>query len=236
MKKLHSTLLLLLAFILCGDALYAQKMTVKNLEKYDTQWIHFGFLLGINNADFKVTRSDTLYKSDSALVVTPDGQTGFNLGIVTNLHLGNNFDLRFTPTLSFCQRNLNYQIIDGKKKQSEVIKIVESTFIQFPLDLKFKSNRINNYRMYVTGGVAYLYDLVSQAKVTNDEQIVKLKKSDYGYSIGFGFDFYMPLFKFSPEIKMFQGIPNTLAADRAVYTTSLSSLKTRLFSFTLTFE
>jgi hypothetical protein len=183
-----------------------------------------------------VTRSDTLYKSDSALVVTPDGQTGFNLGIVTNLHMGNNFDLRFTPTLSFCQRNLNYQIIDAKKKQSEVVKIVESTFIQFPLDLKFKSNRINNYRLYVTGGVTYLYDLVSQAKVTNDEQIVKLNKVDYGYSIGFGFDFYMPLFKFSPEIKMFQGIPNTLVADPAVYTTSLSSLKTRLFSFSLTFE
>jgi hypothetical protein len=81
-----------------------------------------------------------------------------------------------------------------------------------------------------------MIDLGSQAKVENKDQIVKLQKYDYGYSIGFGMDFYMPLFKFAPEIKMFQGIPNTLAKDPAVYTTSLSSLKSRIFTFSLTFE
>ena len=65
---------------------------------------------------------------------------------------------------------------------------------------------------------------------------MKLRKYDYGYIIGFGMDLYMPLFKFAPEIKMFQGIPNVLAPDPGVYTTNLQALKSRIFTLSLTFE
>jgi hypothetical protein len=81
-----------------------------------------------------------------------------------------------------------------------------------------------------------MIDMVSQAKVENDEQLVKLNRRDYGYTVGFGFDFYMPLFKFSPEIKVFKGIPNLLAEDPAVYTTSLKSLRSSIFTVSLIFE
>jgi len=236
-NKIIRSILFTLSFSVMGISLVnGQQRKVKNLEKYDNQTIHFGFLLGLNNTDFKVTRSEELYKSDSALVIEPDGLTGFNLGIVSNLNLSENFDLRFVPDLAFSQRNLNYQIVNPGKAPIKVIKKIESTFIEFPIDLKFKSNRINNYRIFVTSGFKYMIDLVSQANVENDQQLVKLKKHDYGYSIGFGFDFYMPLFKFSPEIKMFQGIPNVLQTDQAVYTTTLESLKSRIFTFSLTFE
>ncbi len=117
-----------------------------------------------------------------------------------------------------------------------VIKKVESTFLEFPLELKFKSNRVNNYRFYVTGGFKYMIDLVSQAKVENDEELVKLKRNDYGYSIGVGMDLYLPLFKFAPEIKMFQGIPNVLAADGTTYSSSIKALRSRIFTISLTFE
>ncbi len=228
--------LVLFLFLIGLQPVIAQQQRVKNLEKYDNQKIHFGFLLGINNTDFKVTRSAELYKSDSALVIEPDGLSGFNLGIVSNIKISDHFDFRFIPDLAFSQRNLNYQIINPGKAPLKIIKKIESTFVEFPLEIKFKSKRINNYRIYVTSGFKYMIDLVSQAKVENNEQLVKLKKKDYGYSIGFGFDFYMPLFKFSPEIKMFQGIPNVLQVDDAVYSTTLQSLRSRIFTFSLTFE
>jgi hypothetical protein len=228
--------ILSLVFSALTTVLFAQKAQVKNLEKYDKAWLHFGFLLGTNKTDFKLVRSDNFYKSDSAQIVQADGQAGFNIGIISNIRIIDNLDFRFIPDIAFSQRNLNYTIKYPNKKESVVVKKVESTFIEFPVELKFKSDRINNYRIYVTGGVKYMIDLGSQAKVENKDQIVKLQKYDYGYSIGFGMDFYMPLFKFAPEIKMFQGIPNTLAKDPAVYTTSLSSLKSRIFTFSLTFE
>jgi hypothetical protein len=104
------------------------------------------------------------------------------------------------------------------------------------LEIKFKSNRVNNYRFYAIGGFKYMIDLVSQAKVENDEELVKLNRTDYGYTIGVGMDLYLPLFKFAPEIKMFQGIPNVLTADPAVYSTTLQSLRSRIFTISLTFE
>jgi hypothetical protein len=229
-------LLLLLLIAGISPVVQAQRIKVKNLEKYDKQWIHFGFMLGMNTTDFRVQRSDDFYRSDSVLTITADGQPGFNLGIIANLHIGNNFDLRFVPDLAFSQRDIEYKMTTKIGPSDIVVKKVESTFITFPLEIKFKSNRVNNYRFYAIGGFKYMIDLVSQAKVENDEELVKLNRTDYGYTIGVGMDLYLPLFKFAPEIKMFQGIPNVLTADPAVYSTTLQSLRSRIFTISLTFE
>ncbi|MFM2156493.1 MAG: hypothetical protein RL516_1242 [Bacteroidota bacterium] len=236
MKK-ATLLFLIFSFITASfETVNAQRIIVKNQEKYDKQWIHFGFLLGTNKTNFKVSRAENLLQNDSVLFLSADGQTGFDLGIISNLRIAENFDLRFTPMLAFSQRNMNYNMTLKVAGSEVVTKKIESTFIQFPLLVKFKSNRVNNYRFYVLGGAKYMIDLVSQAKVETDEQLVKLKKYDYGYEIGFGMDLYLPLFKFAPEIKMYQGIPNILANDNAVYTTSLSGLKSRVWSISFTFE
>lgn len=229
-------LLLLLLIAGISPVVQAQRIKVKNLEKYDKQWIHFGFMLGMNTTDFRVQQSDDFYRSDSVLTITADGQPGFNLGIIANLHIGNNFDLRFVPDLAFSQRDIEYKMTTKIGPSDIVVKKVESTFITFPLEIKFKSNRVNNYRFYAIGGFKYMIDLVSQAKVENDDELVKLNRTDYGYTIGVGMDLYLPLFKFAPEIKMFQGIPNVLTADPAVYSTTLQSLRSRIFTISLTFE
>jgi outer membrane protein W len=106
-----------------------------------------------------------------------------------------------------------------------------------PVFLKFKSERVNNFRAYVLAGMEYNIDMVSQAKVRNkDKDFVKLKRNDYGYSIGVGFDFYMEMFKFSPEVRMFNGIPNLKVADETIYARSLGSLRSKIFTFSITFE
>jgi len=215
---------------------YAQRKKVQNLPKYDKQKIHFGFLLGINNTDFVIKRIPEFNKLDSLYTVESAGQTGFNLGIIANLRLSENFDLRFVPDLAFSQRNLDYTFVDNGKS-SVTTKEIESTFLEFPLDLKFKSNRVNNYRVYVLAGIKYSIDMVSQAKVENvDKQFVKLEKRDYGYQIGFGFDFYLERFKFSPEIKMYNGLRNLLVEDPVIFSSSLSSLKSKIFLISFTFE
>jgi hypothetical protein len=236
MKKVALYFLIFLLITASFEIVNAQRIIVKNQEKYDKQWIHFGFLLGTNKTNFKVSRAENLLQNDSVLFLSADGQTGFDLGIISNLRIAENFDLRFTPMLAFSQRNMNYNMTLKVAGADVVTKKIESTFIQFPLLVKFKSNRVNNYRFYVLGGAKYMIDLVSQAAVETDEQLVKLKKYDYGYEIGFGMDLYLPLFKFAPEIKMYQGIPNMLATDNAVYTTSLSGLKSRVWSISFTFE
>ena len=117
---------------------FAQEKKVLNQPKYDRQKMHFGFLLGVNKTDFVIKRIKDFNLLDTLYTVESDGQSGFNLQIITNLRLGENFDLRFLPGLSFASRNLNYAFEKTTSKETVVIKKVESTFLDFPLDLKFK--------------------------------------------------------------------------------------------------
>jgi len=138
--------------------------------------------------------------------------------------------------LAFSQRNLDYTFYDAGQPVI-VTKEIESTFLQFPLDLKLKSKRVNNYRMYVLAGMRYNIDMVSQAKVENkDKDFVKLKKNDYGYQVGVGIDFYMERFKFGTELKMYHGLGNLLVTDPSIYSSSLDALRSRIFQLSFTFE
>ncbi len=228
---------LCMVFLFASPFLFAQEKKVLNLPKYDRQKIHFGFLLGVNKTDFVIKRIDDFNLLDSLYTVESDGQSGFNLQIISNLRLGENFDLRFLPGLSFATRNLNYTFVEAPGKKSLVIKKVESTFLDFPVHVKFKSARLNNFRAYVIAGGKYSIDMVSQAKVkAKDKEFVKLQRQDYGYEIGIGVDFYMPMFKLSPEIKMYHGLRNLLVKDDLIYSQSLDALYSKIFTFSLTFE
>lgn len=72
--------------------------------------------------------------------------------------------------------------------------------------------------------------------VNKDKDFVKLKKNDYGYQIGLGLDCYLERFKFAPEIKMYHGLNNLLVDDPKIFSSSLSSLKSKIFLLSFTFE
>ena len=209
-----------------------------NLPTYDRQTIHFGFLLGVNSINFIPTPIKDLRDLDSLYIISPKSGTGFSLGIISNLHMGDNFDLRFMPTLSFGERVLQYTIgVPSLDSSFTREKRVESTFLEFPILLKFKSARLNNGRAYIIGGIKPVIDLASQDKVDDKgEKILKLKRNDLNYEIGFGLDFYSQYFKFTPEIKMSYGLSNILVKENNIYTNGLASLKSKAFYLSFTFE
>lgn len=208
-----------------------------NLPKYDYQKMHFGFALGFNSADFVVKKVGNFNLLDSVYSVESSSSIGLNLTILANLRLGNYFDLRFLPTLSFAQRNLDYTLLYNNTTPLAKTKKVESTYLEFPLELKYKSKRVNNYRAYVLGGFKYGIDMVSQAKVkAEDPDVIKLSRKDYGYEIGVGFDFYMTYFKFSPEIKMFTGLRNLIVPENTIFSSPIEALYSKTFTVSFTFE
>ena len=220
-------------------ASFGQKRQVMNLPKYDRARIHFGFELGLNISKFRVQPVGDLRIRDTVYSIVPRATSGLNLGIISNLKLGEHFDLRFIPALAFTQRNLEYSMVytDSNFSRETINKQVESTYLEFPFDLKFKSSRIDNYRIYVLAGWKYAIDMVSQAKVlAKDKEIVKLKKHDYGYEIGVGCDFYMTYFKFSPELKMYNGVTNLLVQDGRRFSNPLEALYSKAFVISFTFE
>jgi hypothetical protein len=229
----------LIILLFTASSTHAQRRKVMNLPKYDRSRIHFGFVLGLNISKFRVDPVENLRIADTVYSIVPKATSGLNLGIISNLKLGEHWDFRFIPALAFTQRNLEYGIIltDPKYQEETIIKQVESTYLEFPFLLKFKSTRIDNYRVYVLAGWKFAIDMVSQAKVlAKDKEIVKLTKNDSGYEIGVGFDFYMTYFKFSPEIKMYNGVRNILVQDERRFSSPLNSLSSKSFVISLLFE
>ncbi len=218
----------------------AQQKTLLNLGDFDEKKIHFGFSLGVNTSSF-IMESD-LSRSDSLIRLEVLPQSGFNLGIVTDLHLGPLFDLRFIPTLSFGERRLEYTFLENTGKPSTVLsKAVESTYLDFPLNLKYRSIRYNNFAAYFVGGFMYSYDLISQKDVINAksniaETVIKLDNSNINYQIGVGFDFFLEYFKFSPELKMSYGVNNLIINDNTILSDPITSLRSKIFLLSFTFE
>lgn len=238
-NSVKKQILIIILFCLATNALIAQKSRSLNLPKYDLKKYHFGFLLAYNQFDFSIKPYSNLNSFDSLMVVESAPQGGFNLGIISNLRLTNNFDLRFTPTLSFGGRTINYTVNYRDTIAQVVKKNIESTYIDFPLLIKFKSSRMNNARVYVIGGANYSIDLASQAKKKNEQKnevMIKLLRNDYSFQIGVGADFYLTYFKFSTEIKMAYGFRDLIQREGNLFSNSIERLNSKIMQVSFLFE
>ncbi len=241
MKNIFISLITLLFTVILINSINAQAMP-KNLPKYDHKQWHFGFTLGVNTMNFNIHPIDHLEYDSSVVIVQPELSQGFNIGIVANKRLAKYLDLRFVPTLSFGQRNIKYLIKTSPTEEKEYLKSVESTFLDFPFTIKYKSKRfdgkLNNMRAYVLGGARYSLDLASQKrkKGTSDEIVIKLNPHDFMLTTGVGFDFYLPYFKLGVEFQMAYGLINVLNNDKTIYTTNIDRLSSKMSWITLTFE
>ena len=241
--KYCKTLLVAIGVMFCTLSANAQSkgtFGVPNLLKYDKKPFHFGFMLGYNQFNFSIASQADLAAYDSLMVINTSPLSGFNLGIVTNLRLGNYFDLRFIPGLAFGDRIVNYTIRYSTGNELVTEKNAESVYLDLPLLIKFKSSRMmNNVRAYVLAGGQYSLDLISAAKKQSSNSrdiILKLYPNDFQGQVGVGFDFYCTYFKFSTELKMSFGFVNLLKQEDNMYATSVTSLKSKIFQISFLFE
>lgn len=220
--------------------MFAQDDIVLNYQGVDHKTIHFGFTLGFNTMDFKLTPSMNSFGSDSTVLIPEinDLVPGFHVAIVSNLRLNDNWDLRFLPGIALGQRKILFY--DNDKNVVSEMKI-ESTFIDLPLSLKYKATRINNTRPYLIGGINIRNDMARNKEFNEDEGIyIKLKPFDVYYELGVGVDFYLAYFKFSTEIKYSVGTLNVVSSDVSEdypqYANSIDKLNSRMFMVSLHFE
>jgi hypothetical protein len=140
--------------------------------------------------------------------------------------------------LFFTARNILYTLKypdgDGLTK---VEKTVESVTVSFPFQLKLQSDRIGNFRVYMMTGVKGDIDLASNATARRAEDLVKIKKYDYGIELGLGFNIFFPQFILSPEIKLSNGIPNIHVRDPSlIYSSVFDKIQSRMIVFSLHIE
>lgn len=213
---------------------------VPNLLKYDKKLFHFGFTLGYNQFNYRISSQPDLAPYDSLMTIQTQSMSGFSLGIVTNLRLGKYFDLRFIPGLSFGDRYVNYSIKYHTNNEVITQKNLESVYLDLPLLIKYKSSRmLNNLRVYVVAGAQYSFDMISAKKKkapANGDVVLKLGEHDVQAQIGVGLDFYCTYFKFSTEVKMSFGFRNMLVPENNMFATSVTGLKAKNLQISFIFE
>jgi Outer membrane protein beta-barrel domain len=237
MQKIKTTLLI--AFFLVSLNNYGQfyknmfsKDPITNLENFDKKRVNYGFILGFNSYDFKFD-----YKN-----VGPDIQDatsiGFNVGLVGNLRISERFSLRFEPLLSLNQRDLTFP---GFEKRGDAIREVKSTYVHFPLLIKFSSDRIGNIKPFLVGGVSTAINLSSNENIRDDNAsgIFRMSKWTNYYELGVGIDLYLQYFKFSPSVRGVFSLNDELIRDadpNSPWTGNVKSMQTRGIFVNFTFQ
>jgi len=211
----------------------------QNLAFLDAKPIHWGFTFGANISNFTIYKSQTFVNNTDSIQIlgienfsTP----GMFLGPIVNFRLGRFIDFRILFDISLVQRKFSYYelLADSSLKTTEIQ--VPSYFIELPALVKLKGARINNFRPYLVTGAAFKYDLASMRKVDPNAPYLITNPVDFYLEIGPGFDFYLPYFKFSIELKYSGGLLNMLGPQNTIYSRSIASLKSNTFMISFHFE
>ncbi len=235
MQRLFSQKITLFALLLAANTVFGQ--TTKgnyNYLDFNQKPYYFGITLGLNRADYRVFHSKDFIRSDSFSRVESVTGPGFNLGIVSNLKIGEYFDLRFLPTLSFAEHNLKYSL----PGTSRIInRRVESVFVELPFHARYKSAPYHDFRLFIIGGVKYSFDVASDSRTRQASGLVKIAPTDFAMEYGAGVQFFFPYFIFSPEIKISQGLNNVLIFNKKLDQSNvIEKVLSRALTISLHFE
>lgn len=204
----------------------------------DNDLLRWGYFLGINSYDFNFDYNDNL--RDIYVKKSP----GFSVGLIGNLRINNFLDLRLEPGLFITTRELYYSesYFQGiEHSTSDLTREVKSTYIHIPLLLKVSTKRVNNFKPFIVGGFSTALNLSSNEDNPDDNNNGQFRttKNNLFYELGFGIDFYLHNFKFTPSIRGLFGINDELIRDKdpnSPWTSNIAEMKTRGVFINFTFQ
>jgi len=215
-KRIMKKLPLIALVLLVAATGFSQEKKPRNLPAFDSKRLHFGFTVGLNTMDLGIKRNydaDNFAYADVSRILP-----GFQVSIVSDLKLADNWNLRFLPGISFGSREVTYYEYDNQlNHRAEPVRLsnvdnpvaLGPSFLDFPLHFKYRSDRVNNYRPYLVGGLNFRYDMSAKQEYDSDsDEYLKFKPADLYVEFGFGVDTYLRYFKFAPEIKLAVGLRN----------------------------
>jgi len=225
-------LFLILLGSLQAEAQLFTKERVLNKENFDKKRWSWGYYLGMNFYDFQIR-----YK-DQAEDIAVEKAPSFNVGLIGNLRLNDYLDLRLEPGVVFANRNLTFP---NFTEQNDAFREVKSSYIHIPLLVKFSTKRLNNFKPFVVAGASISHNLSSNQDNPDDNSAgqFRMKKQNYYYEVGFGIDFYLEYFKFTPSIRGVFGMGDELVRDEnpnSPWTSNIESIKTRGIFINFTFQ
>ncbi len=224
--------------VLCWSNAFSQLREGPNLPDHDNKPYHFGINLGYNQSHFLFSHHPYFLQRDTIMDIESVNSSGINLAWLVNIRMNDHFDLRLHPLdLTFSEKVFQYNENFTGADTTFVEKKISSITMSFPIQIKFSSDRINNFKVYTIGGIKFDYDLASNAGARKAEDLIKLKKGDISVEVGLGFHFYFPVFVLTPEIKLSSGLTNLHARDESLrYSNVIDKINSKMITFSLTVE
>jgi hypothetical protein len=212
-----------------------QRWVDKNNPNYDQRKLSYGFLIGLHTTAYQIKYADRFvtHDFDTVYSIEPGWSPGFSLGFIVNYRLTDLLDFRITPKVAFYEHTLRYRYTDETTTEEQ---LVETTMVELPFLLKYKSERRGNIRMYMIGGVKPALEASGKKELENSSNTLGIKGTNLSLEAGFGFDLYYPLFKFSPEIRFSRGIVNILENTTNKYGQPLQRVNTNTITLYLLFQ
>ncbi|MBS1528744.1 MAG: outer membrane beta-barrel protein [Bacteroidetes bacterium] len=243
MTKTKYLLLLLLLFF--GKSLFAQAPAWGG--GADQQDYSFGFTFQYVTNYFKIDKKPTWRNpyfdpvegkniTDQVNSISSPNTSGFAVGFLYRYSLTDFLEARTTPSLVFADRAINYTYATPSENVS---KSVQAVTLDFPLEMKLKSDRLFDFRAYMLAGIKYSMAISSKKNAPDIDPLdaVLRNKGGYGsYEVGLGCDIYLEYFKLSPEIKISNSLGNVLISEPNPYASPLSKLQLHTVTFSLIFE
>jgi hypothetical protein len=186
--------------------LFCQTPKPPNLVLLDYQQFHFGYSVGINKIGFTIIPHE-------GFKVTLKENPGININLITKYRLGKNLDLRFLPGIQFAQRDLTIKNLNTGDSTGWKI---ESVYVDLPVLLKYRADRVNNFAPYLIAGVCPRFDLTG-GEIQSWRDVSRLVKVfDFYPELGVGVDFYLQEVKISTELKFSVGMLNVFKDPGAI--------------------
>lgn len=223
-----------------GIAVQARRLNDKleNRPYADLRKWHLGFSVGMNTLDTRfahngfITANGEEWRAEQV-----NYQPGFSVSGLIDFRINTFFSLRFSPGMMFGGRDIRFRELRSGYEERQMIK---SAHVVLPIDLKFASIRVRNSRPYIIGGVMPAFDVTKKR-----DDFLKMTTPDCYLTVGFGCDFYLPYFKFIPELKFCFGLMDILTHDRPEFaddparykfTQSLGKATSKMICLTFYFE
>lgn len=204
--------LLLLAQGAVAQSTY--KYIRKHKEDYDDKVVHFGFYYALPFTRYNLTyRPDfaTSTADPSLLRITSPTNSGFRVGFSVNAYMNDRFDFRMTPGVSIYSREVKYAYANAEDKSD----VRESTWIELPFVMKYKSARRLNSRMYLLAGAVVGIETNVKKRLAQSQGRLNTNTADLSIEYGIGFEQFFEYFKFAPELRFTHGLPNVFAGNTA---------------------
>src|SRR5579872_2560907 len=153
--------LLLLGLLFAGKSIFAQAPAWGG--GADQQDYSFGFTFQYVNNYFKIQKKpnwrDPYYDpvegkniTDAVNSIGSQGTPGFAVGFLARYSLTDFIEARTTPSLVFADRSVSYTYATPSEN---VDKTIQATTVEFPISVKLKSERIQDFRAYMVAGIKY---------------------------------------------------------------------------------